>query len=155
MLKYNLVRRCVCERKCIAYTMNAKKSDEKKYYQTVYTNFPFGRDKKQIYLYNNTTTTFRVAYVSDADHPLENTIKLQTTYVLQEPQYITTLRFGEYLKITKMRANKYSQFVDHISEGEYEVREEKKIKGDAFYYIHINEFLEQEDDRTNIIIKTL
>jgi hypothetical protein len=103
--------------------MNAKKSDEKKYYQTVYTNFPFGRDKKQIYLYNNTTTTFRVAYVSDADHPLENTIKLQTTYVLQEPQYITTLRCGEYLKITKMKANKYSQFVDHISEGEYEVRE--------------------------------
>ena len=32
---------------------------------------------------------------------------------------------------------------------------EKNIKGDAFYYIHINEFLEQEDDRTNLIIKTL
>jgi hypothetical protein len=69
----------VCEHKRVAYKMNAKQSNEKKYYETVRTNFPFDLKKKEIYLYNNTLTTFTVAYVPDADVPMENTIKLQTT----------------------------------------------------------------------------
>jgi hypothetical protein len=101
--------------------------NEKKYYETVYTNFPFDFKKNKIYLYNNTLTTFLVAYVPDADYPMENTIKLQTTYV-QETRNITTLKFGEYLVIKKKKENKYSDFVHTISEGEYEVRKGKKTE---------------------------
>jgi hypothetical protein len=123
ILEFNLVHRCVCEHKRVAYTANVKHEDETKHYETVYTNFPFEK-KKKIYLYNNTLTTFSIAYVPDTYAPAINTIKLETSLV-KMPRIITTLRFGEYVVIKKKKENKYSELVDKISEGEYEEREKK------------------------------
>jgi hypothetical protein len=127
--------------------MNAKQKDEKKYHEIVYTSFPYDVEKKKIYLYNNTLTTFIIAYVPDADYPMLNTIKLQTTYV-EEIHKIGQLKCGEYLVIKKIKENKYSDFVHTISESENEVRERKKHDDEPFYNISVNEFDEcQKDDR--------
>jgi hypothetical protein len=50
--------------------------------------------------------------------------------------------------IKKEKENRYSDLVDKISEGEYEEREKtQKSNDEAFYYISINEFVPQKDDR--------
>jgi hypothetical protein len=132
ILDFNLVHRCVCEHKTR--------------YERVYTNFFFEK-KKKIYLYNNTLTTFTIAYVPDAYAPAVNTIKLETPLV-RMTRKITTLRCGEYVVIKKEKENRYSDLVDKISEGEYEEREKtQKSNDEAFYYISINEFVPQKDDR--------
>jgi hypothetical protein len=140
ILDFNLVNRCVCEHRRVAYSVNAKK-----HYERVYTNFSFEK-KKRIYLYNNTLTTFTIAYVPDAYATAINTIKLETPLVRMSRK-IATLRCGEYVVIKKKKENKYSKLVDKISEGEYEEREKKNNDDETFYYISINEFVTQKDDR--------
>ena len=97
-------------------------------------------------MYNNTLTTFTIAYVPDAYATAINTIKLETPLVRMSRK-IATLRCGEYVVIKKKKENKYSKLVDKISEGEYEEREKKNNDDETFYYISINEFVTQKDDR--------
>jgi hypothetical protein len=131
ILDFNLVYRCVCE--------------HKRRYERVYTNFFFEK-KKKIYLYNNTHTTFTIAYVTNAYAPLVNIIKLETPLV-KMPRKITTFSCGEYAVIKKVKENRYSDLIAKISEGEYEEREKRPNDDEAFYYMSINEFLPQKDDR--------
>ena len=131
ILDFNLVNRCVCE--------------HEKRYEKVYTDFPFEK-KEKIYLYNNTTTTFTIAYVPNAYAPAVNTIKLETPLV-KMPRYITTLKCGEYAVVKKEKENRYDDLVEKISEGAYEESAKRADDDEAFYYISINEFLPQKDDR--------